>query len=541
MIGAVLTRAFAQTRELRERPLVALMLQVAATLLVFIALDRFLSGAGALSAQDYRNPLVTVQLLGHIGIVKLSVLIVGAAVLLRYGTLSSRWGSLELGKPLQYFVVLQCLFIAWPLVANGYNFYFDQAYLVDRVLVVALVFLIGWHPVFVFPFLLLVYGLLGQLTEPAIGGSIAAHKLQLIRAISLFGAAFLVQAATGYRRSSALLLLLCCHVAAAYWLPALAKFQIDWLAITELRYIPLAAYAHGWLAIFSPAEIVSFAQTLAAVDGPARVAVLAMEAACLLFLWHRRLTLALLSSVIVFHFLVLLIYGFFFWTWIALDVGLFWLLLRANGPEFRVLQQRAPFLASVVLIGLGAYWSKPPALAWYDVPLSYTYQLRADTGRGDELNLHPRFFGPYEDSFAMASFSYLGERNRLPIGPYGVTKDAGVVEALARARNADDIFRLENQIGRSRHKPQRADRFRTFIQHYFSHYSPPGLAAWSNFWRPPPQFWSLAEGVDRLAAPRPQSIRVVERTSFFDGQALTVIREQEVARIAIRVTEEPLP
>jgi hypothetical protein len=59
----------------------------------------------------------------------------------------------------------------------------------------------------------------------------------------------------------------------------------------------------------------------------ARYLGLLVEAGCVLFFLSRRVSVGLLLAVIFFHIGVVVLYGFFFWTWILLDAGLLALLL----------------------------------------------------------------------------------------------------------------------------------------------------------------------------------------------------------------------
>lgn len=525
------------------RPRLLFLLHIGAVLAFFLPLDTFLTYSASLPAAAYREPALVLELARSIGVYKLAAITAAGLVLLRYGALAASWRALESGASLRLFVVFLCALIAWPFVTYGYNYYFDQSHLGERLVLLALVPLIWWRPLFVYPYLLLVYVLMHQLVEPSLGGStILAHKIHVLRVIGMFGSAFLVYALSGYRKAGALTFLICCQVAAAYWLPALAKIELGWLSGTHLQYILPAAYAHGWLSFLSPSEVARLAAAFAPVDLPARAAVLAVETACLFFLWRRSFSIALLLVVIVFHLGVFALYGFFFWTWIGLDLALLALLIATIPPRAGPVYGADRFVLSILLIGFGAFWARPPELGWYDTPLSYTYRLTARTSSGDEVRLHPRFFAPYEDIFTMGSFAYLSKEPRLPIGPYGVTYDTAARDLLNAARNEEDVFRVEKRTGLSRYDPDRAAAFHEFIRRFVANRNRrPARLSTVYAAHAPLQFWSFTGEIPDLQNERVREIVVTEATTFFDGERLAVLREQEVARIRIPAGDETPP
>ena len=120
--------------------------------------------------------------------------------------------------------------MAWHFSTYGYNYYLDQGHYLDRALLLVLAALVWWRPLFIYPFLLLAFALMWQLAEPGLGGSIFAHKLQVLHVLNLFAAFFVVHSVSGSGRTDVFLLLCCCLVATAYWVAALAKLDLNWIA-----------------------------------------------------------------------------------------------------------------------------------------------------------------------------------------------------------------------------------------------------------------------------------------------------------------------
>jgi len=499
-------------------------------LVVFMAFNTSVERLTRLPTDSYFASSLVFEFVRTVGWPVGLAIVFGVATLARFGLLFESWDSLEHGRWIRVFVIMLATAIAWPLVTIGHNFYFDQSYFFDKVLLALLLPLILWRPVFIFLFIIPAYLLLWQLGEPALGGSILAHKLQVTRAINVFAATFLVYALTGFREADRFLILLCSFVAAGYWVPALAKLDIAWIGDNHLYFMPLSAYAHGWLAFLSPEQIVEFARSLMPFDTIMKVFVIVIEALCLAFLVRRWLSISLLVMLIILHLGVFALYGFLFWTWMALDLALIVLLVKVTEPGQTGIFGWKPFILSIVLIGFGSWWAKPPKLGWYDTPLAYNYRIEVTDRLGKTTHVRPEFFGPYSDVFTFSSFSYMVEDRRVLTGPYGVTNDREVNQSLIDAKDALDVFGLEQTKGAIRSDSDRAERLQEFLARFIANraLSLDGAAPLRAIGAPP-QFWSFRG--EMPIASEIAEIAIVEYTSFFDGDKLTNIRRQELARI----------
>jgi hypothetical protein len=513
-----------------RRPVVLFVVQSAVLLAVFVALTAVIERATALPPASYFEPLLTVDLLRRVGPLFAVAALAGVVALSRFGALLSPWSSMQHGSAIRNLAVALAAIIAWPFVTMGFNHYFDQAYLADRALLVLLVPLVWWRPVFLLALLPVLYLLMGQIVLPDVGGTVLAHKLQVMRALCIVAAAVLVRAGTGQRSTAPLVFVLACFVAAQYWLPALAKLRLDWLSSNELHLVPLAGYASGWLAFLTPEQIVGFAKALRPLDPLLAWATIIIEAGCLLLLWKRRIALALLFAVIAFHIGVLVLYGLFFWTWIALDAALLILLWRKDRwPE---LHMRVPVIASVALILAAPLWAGAPLLGWYDTPLFYTYRIDVVDADGHVEALHPAFFSPYEAVFGFASFGYTSADHGVSVATHGVTRDRRLHEVLRAGLTPDQVFGLEGPP--SRYDPERSEKLYGLVRDYIANRNRNGdRLEWLQRLRPPPQIISHAPGLRAPGEARFRTAVVVEVTWFYDGEALSRIRELELARIDI--------
>jgi len=244
--------------------------------------------------------------------------------------------------------------------------------------------------------------------------------------------------------------------------------------------------------------------------------------------------------LIIFHFGVFAFYGFFFWTWIALDAALFMLLLKLDERSIAAIYNLPVLLVSVVLIGSGAYWAKPPNLGWLETSVTYNYRIEAIDVQGNRVQVHPDFMTPYEDAFTMTGFSYLVPDRATLVGPYGVVFDRNLARSLLAANDPGEVFALERQSDDRGYDADRAARFYEFLQRYFATRNERGeRVEVLRILHPPQQFWSFRGQRPDVAASPIREVIVIEVTTFFDGQKLEEIRERPLARLPIPSSPPP--
>ena len=514
------------------------VLRISLLLITFVAFNFVFERLTRLPESSYGEASPLLEFFRNLGWLVSITGVIAAGLLARYGKLFASWHELEFGSDIRIFIMLLAATIAWPLATMAYNYYFDQGYIFERLLIVLLLPLLWWRPVFLYPLITVEYLLLWQLGEPSLGGSVFPHKLHLLHALNIFAAFFLLYAATGHRRAQSFLVLVCCLVAASYWLPGLAKLKLAWLSDERLYLLPLSAYAHGWLAFLSADRIVDVARVLMPFDAAMRVGVIVLELSCLFMLWRRWLCFGLLSAVIVFHILVFAAYGFLFWTWIILDAVVLVLIARSSVNRNIDIFNGRNFVVSALFIAASAVWAEAPKLGWYDTPLTYTYRVHAIDDRRNSVQIHPRFFAPYDDTFTMSSFAYLVPDRAVLVGPYGVTKDRDLLRALMGAKTPGDVFDIEKRSETRRYDGERAARLRNFLERFVERrVDHAQREEWSGSLRSPPQFWSYRGELPDVT--RITELNVIEVTQFFDGARLRVIRERELMRISMPQVSVP--
>lgn len=518
----------------------SLTIRSATLLLLYLLFERFMEGVTRLPPVSYEQPWLLAELLIRIGLLKLGVLVCVTILLAVYGSLIDRWSKMPNGIAIRYFVLFLALLMTWAFTVYGYNYYYNQGHYLDRLLLLALLLLLWFRPVFIYPFLLLAYTLMWQFNTPNLGGSVFAHKLQVMHVLVMFAAAFLVYAITGNRGMKSYLFMTLCLVAGAYWEAAFAKLQLGWLSYGHLNRIIISSYAHGWMTLLDQASVLDISNYLALLDRPMQYIVIAVEAGCLFILWKRSFSMALLLAVTLFHMAVFALYGFLFWPWALLDLALLWLLLKTNKqPNFSV-YSRNHLLISIVLILFSGLWAKPPKLGWFDTPLTYTVRYTVVDEQGELYPLTTRFFEPYGDVITFSAFSYLVEDHAVLTGPYGVTMNRSLADKMDHPIIAEDVFAMES-VQSSSYDKKKSARFYAFLTRYINNWNlynkqvlDPG------FLGPPAQFWNAVAGNSFHGQAPISKLIITEVTTLFDGENISEIRVIDMNRLTIPAIPEAM-
>ena len=134
----------------------------------------------------------------------------------------------------------------------------------------------------------------------------------------------------------------------------------------------------------------------------------------------------------------------------------------------------------------------------------------------------------------MTTFSFLARDHTVLTGPYGVTRDSQVAEALSRPLSAGELFQLEQRMPGRVYNEKRSRRLERFITRYVRNRNEAGrlshLAAVPFF---PPQFWSHGDDAVFYLDNPIHEVVITELTWLYADDKLEVVRSQEVARFKI--------
>jgi hypothetical protein len=499
---------------------------------IFALIEPAFMATCRLPAASYFEPVIAFSLPRALAIRWPLLLALAALLCWRRREVWRGWGELEQGQALRLLVGGLTLVFAWTFATNDVNLYFDRTHAVDRLLLVVLAALVCWRPLFLLGFLPLLAAVVWQFEVP-LGGFSWTDKSAPVRVLLLFLVWFLWLAATGGRRTQAFVFTMGCLVAGHYFVPALEKLRLGWLAHGQLHHLTLAAWENGWLVGLDAAGITSLAKLLSRGEPLSMAFTIAVEAGALFFFWRRSAALALLAGWILLHTGIFFTSGIFFWKWMLRDAGLFAFFLALRRAPATQVFGPGPLLLSFVLVAGASTWCTPVRLGWFDTRIAYTYRYTAFTASGGAYRIAPSFFAPYDLLISQNRFGYLVERPSL-VGTFGMTLDGDIAAALIPVRALPEVETLETRMGRALFDAKRAEHFDDFMRRFLSAANRRGAhSAWYTVLRPPLHIWTaprepayaLQEPIVRLGVDRV--------TTLWDGERFTELRVERVREVAI--------
>jgi len=517
--------------------------RVTTLVLTYYLLNMFIARLAKLPSDSYREPVLVVELaksaassVSWAGPVGPAVMAAALTILAwRYRRqLLTNWIELDVPRSIRVVVVVVAALLAWTFSTYDTNLFFGQLHLLDRVLLVILVGLIGWRPVFVAPYLVLVITLIGQLATPLTGFSAAEPKLP-IRILMVFLAFVVLRVLTRRIHVRDFTFVMLVMVASFYFVAGFGKLRLGWITHGQMDRLMVATYANGWLGFLEPSSVVSLARSMVPFDLVLRVLTLVAEVGALVALWRRSTLMGWLTMWAGLHVGVVLVSGIFFWKWLVLDIVL--LLVLWKQRDGQPIFTRPYFLASVGLILTSPLWLQPTDLSWFNSRITYTYRMVATVESGEEFSLSPQFFAPYDYQFTIGLLQYLSEHPLLPVA-WGATDLREVADAVVDPDDPLALAGLEAELGRDFYDPDRAEVFDGFVRDFVSEVNRRETKTdWVSWFAPVPQLVIFErddafDGEERIV-----SVTVLLVTSQYDDTTYEEIRT-EVLRV-INIATDP--
>lgn len=490
-VGAAPTRSWRATLLGPDTP--AELALVLATFVLFTVVEHLARASAVVAAADLDRPSLVVAVAGHRwwALAPLAVGAVAAAVL-QPRRLLVRWGGLEQGRALRWFAGVLVVLLAWQASCYPYNWLAGRFHGADRLIVLALAAAALARPAFLVPFAVVVRIVADQFVLPF--DTPAGRNIDdlLVLVVLAVAAGHLVYVVTGRNRTAPVLLVAGSALAAHFFIPGKGKVVIGWLTHGDLSDLPLSSYTAGWRGAGDGGWARTLSDLLHAVRLPAMAAILAVELGSIAAAARPRLLRWWLPAAVGFHLSVFAITGFWFLSWIAVEVGLFVLLsapsLRswaaANATPARGLVAVAAVLGGPVLF-------HPPGLAWLDAPVSYGYRITATGASGERYSVDSQSLAPISLHVA---FDRLQLGDTVPAsGAYGAVSTGAEIEVLEQIGDYGQLRAYEASLG----PPTLVEPSQEFLADYLAWASRPHRSLATRLasrFGPPEHFWTSGPG-----------------------------------------------
>jgi hypothetical protein len=448
--------------------------------------------------------------------------------------------------------------LAWAYSGYGYNYYFDQSHLWDRLLLTLLMFGTLRSPllVAVFCFELLVSR--GQFSHhiaarTPIGDELPIRVLGMVVGCALWNAllsarssipatsriAFVKTWSPSARvQTRPLVYSILCLIGFYYAFGGLSKLLIganltDWMRFSHMENLFVASYLNGWLNHLPETRILELAEWIRSISTPISVTTLIFELGMLFILLRQRGTLLLLAAVSSMHIGIVIMTGIIFWKWLVLDLSLLtWLWFWRNHEEVRCIYSRSNFIVSLLLIAAVMAVFHENRFAWWNTKWITVYEIEASDEAGNRYLVDYADFAPY----ILFDF-YQPEERRIQTKVYGMSFNQSVMQGLEEANPADlqrfVAMPVESDIGQARRRQKRI--FNDFMKRHFKHRNQGPARSVPPFLVPSPSLHNRhlsAPNLYRDQAPIVElQLRFIE--IFYSGSKLHRMRDEIVHTVQI--------
>ncbi|MCA1962595.1 MAG: hypothetical protein LDL31_01465 [Prosthecobacter sp.] len=458
--------------------------------------------------------------------------------------------------------------LAWTTSLHPYNFFYDQAHLVDRAIILSLAALTLWRPAFFPLFFWAAWCCYAQWYHPAFKDpELTNRKMVMDMAYVLFACGLLRPWLTRLPAftAQALPLAFLCANMISYWMPGLAKLEIgsnwlDWTLHDDLTHLMVSTYLHGWNLLWDQEGAIRLHQALQPLGLPLKLYTVFIELALLAAFWNRRWFVLLAAGRALLHVGIMVLSGDTFWNWIVIQsaiVAAFWKPQpqeQASSSGTSNLFTPTATLATAIYILLTAHSHKASTLGWFDTQLTERYNLYAIMEDGRRLYIVPTFFEPYDFAFIQSQFHFLQyggstEGPKVLTRTFGASHDAQSARLMREAKTPDEARAVIESHGHASLEPKvdinRPQEFENFIRAWMRNHAArqnSGLVKTLHFLSPPLHAYVYSTRPEKETYLGEQPVRAVEvefERIYFTGEDFVEMDRRTLKTIPISIVAAP--
>lgn len=360
--------------------------------------------------------------------------------------------------------------LSWELCTYDHNYYLESAFYFDRILLFVLPFVIWRLPVFVPLYVAFAFVYRSQFNYPVDGFDLFDKRL-LFDILMMFTALSYVRI---YFRNINLpfLYLVLCIIASGYFVSGLSKLTMsphgyEWLWYNELSDFFLNARTRGWLPAMSKESIHSIWIFLNKYGLYLQLFVLLLELSSLFLLKNFRLCIWLLIGMSLMHFGIFLVGSMLFWKWMAVDLIMALLLVRARYALERKIFSQHLFRTSIIIIISSVIWLRPYPIGWFDTKVNQYFTYEAEDLSGAVTQIHKNDLDPFHQWFQYDKFLFLVDKPCWPVSGFGYTAKYKIQKQLNELPS-DSIANCSSGFCVNQFDPKKKKKFDDFIKVYFT-------------------------------------------------------------------------
>ena len=367
------------------------------------------------------------------------------------------WKDIENQNLVKVVVLIPVLVLAYECYFSSYNFFVDQSFDFERILILLLAIGSFFNPLFISPFIALVLLFQGQFVYP-IPGYLLFDKRVLMDIILLF-LSFLILKKNFSLKASLFFFTVLLIVISNYFYAGFSKLWssphgYEWI-VGQMEYSLSHVVFKGWPLSES---LINFVKNNALL---LQTCTIIIELSSLLFFWKKKLSYYHICAFVILHFMIFYFSGCLFWKWIIVDVIALFILIKID------VFSRQYFYFSIIGILTCKIWLSPFPASWFPTKInqSFLYEVTLEDGSKEVYN--KQFFAPFGNHFHHGKFHFIVNEKLLPIKTFGYTLDYQLSQKIDKS-SLSEIVALEQQLGQNNYDSIKKENFENFLKTYFS-------------------------------------------------------------------------
>lgn len=385
-------------------------------------------------------------------------------------------------------VGLCILILTWTFSLFEYNYYFNQWHLFDRVLLILLGILSIRYPFITIFFVIQTICISKQFTFPKVLIYTYVDKKIIFDILILYWLFYVFQLFVKNINWKFFIVIILAIIGNWFLLAGLGKLVKGWLVVNQTFNLYSSVQVFGWLQFLPEYIRFNIGSIIKNYNSLVQISAITLEFLFpIIILLHRRLTLPILSLYIVFHLMVFLLSGIFFWKWILLDISMIFIIkyYQLNLSKSKYLLLYFP------LLFCNSYFLNSVSLSWFDSGYVYHYKFHVQTEANKIKPLDASFFSPYDIIFAQNRFHYLFD-NKVLSYTFGSSNNKSVARYVNDFEKQDfdenKIINLKNKHGISYYDVNKKLMLELFLKKFVLNKLQNDVK-WINYIDPPMHIW----------------------------------------------------
>ena len=320
------------------------------------------------------------------------------------------WDSIDEKKPIKFLIMITAGCLVWKYSMYDFNYYFNEAHYLDRIIVIILYLLLWMSPAFSYSLVVYLLIIVRQFEIP-LGSFSYTDIMPLFHLLNLFVSFLIIKQFKRIDSNPFIILAISLH-AANYFIPAMAKLEIspnfyEWFFYNNVSNLFVSGYINGWLTFLNEETVISIATIIKTFKIPLLIITFLVQFLSIIVFFKERITISLFIGFEALHIGIFLASGIFFWKWMLLNIGFIILVKKLSNQTKRNLFTKQTLCLSIFLIIFSPFYFKPASLAWYDTKVNNIFEIQATDVNGKTHNLSRNFFSPYDKLFTQNRFYYI--------------------------------------------------------------------------------------------------------------------------------------